>query len=168
MVIGQLLGYAASENNLHAVFLAKYGPEQRGGTASCTVTLSDTEIGAPVTKYVDMLIAMNQQSLNKFVGAVRPGGTVMLNSSLCKWEDARSDIDVINIPANEIAETIGSDKVSNIVMVGGYIEKTKVLADSDLLSAIKTRLAKKTDLLLMNEQALRAGMDLVKQMSAVD
>ena len=118
MAIGQMLGYASCKAGGNALFLPKYGPEQRGGTANCTVTLADVEIGAPESRYVDTLIALNQPSLERFLGAVRPGGLVLLNSSLCRWNGGREDVKLAEIPADDIAREIGSPKVANIVVIG--------------------------------------------------
>jgi 2-oxoglutarate ferredoxin oxidoreductase subunit gamma len=159
MVMGQLLGQTACDNNMNSAFLAKYGPEQRGGTASCTVAISQSPIGAPVTRYVDILIALNQQSMDKFMGAVRPGGTVMLNSSLCQWSGLRTDVDICQIPANDIAAGLGSEQVANMVMIGAYIEKTGIFTEAQIHDAVRSRFARKAELLVLNERALRAGID---------
>ena len=87
MMIGKMLCYASLDHGKHALFLPSYGTEQRGGTANCTVILSDEEIGSPMTAHIDTLIAMNEPSLKKFQGMVKPGGTVYINSSLVKPED---------------------------------------------------------------------------------
>ena len=91
MMIGKMLCYASLDHGKHALFLPSYGTEQRGGTANCTVILSDEEIGSPMTAHIDTLIAMNEPSLKKFQGMVKPGGTVYINSSLVKPEDVRED-----------------------------------------------------------------------------
>jgi 2-oxoglutarate ferredoxin oxidoreductase subunit gamma len=159
MVIGQMLGYAACMSGRNAVFLPKYGPEQRGGTASCNVTLSDKEIGAPIAREVDVLIALNQQSLDKFIGALKKNGTLIINSSLCKKPSDREDIEVCEIPANDIAEELGNAKVSNVVIIGAYIKKTGMVTEEEMLSAIKAKLGKKAELLEMNKLAMKRAIE---------
>ena len=161
MVIGQMLGYASCKAGRNALFLPKYGPEQRGGTANCSVTISDGEIGAPVSRYVDTLIAMNQPSLEKFLGSVRPGGIILLNSSLCRWEGKRTDVRVAEIQADAIALEIGSPKVANIVVIGAYIQLSGALSEQEMLDAIEEKLGKRPELLEMNRKALRAGRERV-------
>ncbi len=161
MVIGQLLGYAACSAGKNALFLPKYGPEQRGGTANCTVTLSDEEIGAPSSRNVDVLIALNQPSLQAFISSVKPGGMALVNTSLCKQMPERNDISIYGIMADDIAQEIGAAKVSNIVVIGAYIEKSKILSEQQVFDAITQKLGKKADLLELNRIALKKGMELV-------
>lgn len=161
MVIGQLLGFAACDNGKKALFLAKYGPEQRGGTASCTVTISEDEIGAPVTQYVDVLMALNQASLEKYYNSVKPNGAIIINSSLCAWNGERADVKVFGVDANKIANELGSDKVSNIVMIGAYISATKTFTEEEIDKAIKNKLGKKVEFIELNEKALKAGMGAI-------
>ena len=159
MAIGQMLGYASCKAGGNALFLPKYGPEQRGGTANCTVTLADTEIGAPESRFVDTLIALNQPSLERFLASVRPGGLVLLNSSLCRWNGGREDVILAEIPADDIAREIGSPKVANIVVIGAYIALSGVLTERQMLDAIEEKLGKRPELLEMNRLALKRGVE---------
>ena len=161
LMIGQLLCQAACFNNKEALFLPKYGAEQRGGTARCDVAISDAPIYSPFTDYFDILMALNQPSMDKFSGVLKPGGILLANSSRCKAVFREDDISVLRIPADEIAERIGSEKVANIVMLGAYVKKSGMLTKEEVLTAINDKLARKQQLLEMNYQALQAGMDIV-------
>lgn len=161
MVMGQLLGYASCAVGKHALFLPQYGPEQRGGTASCTVTISDEVIGSPVAHEIDILIALNQPSLNKFLPMVKPNGVVLVNSSRCESNINRDDVQVHYIPIDDIANEIGSSKVANIVMLGAYINKSGVLTEEQVMETIKAKLGKRPELLELNEIALKTGMEAI-------
>ena len=161
MLTGQLLSCANMEKGLEAIFLPHYGPEQRGGTASCRVTLSDREIFSPVVREIDVLMAFNDPSLAKFESQVRPGGMVLTNSSLCKRPVSRADVSVHAIPADAIAEEIGSQKVANIVVLGAYIALTGILTQEEVFATIRHKLARKPELFGMNREALRRGAQAI-------
>ncbi len=158
ILIGQLLGYAATSLGMNATFFPSYGAEQRGGTANCTVVLSDHEIGSPVVTKLDTVIVMNEPSLDRFVGWVKPGGTIIVNSSLVSRKVNREDIKTIYVPANEMAERIGSVKAANMVMLGSYIRASKALPIDAIIEAMKNRLSGKPRFIPVNEAAIEAGM----------
>lgn len=161
MLIGQILGVAANEAGKEALFLPHYGPEQRGGTANCTLTISDGPIGAPTTKQADVVIAMNMPSVEKFKGSVKPEGALFVNA---KPQDTPIETagDVYFIPVDDMADALGSRKVANIIMLGAYIEKTKALTEDEVFSTLQKKLSKKPEMIALNQKALRAGMDFVK------
>lgn len=161
MMIGQLLCYAALDYGKEALFLPHYGPEQRGGTANCSVCIADKPIGSPVVRKIDVLIAMNDPSLAKFENRVRTGGTILLNSSLCKRTVSRTDVEVVKVPADEIAEEIGSKKVANIVMLAAYAKKFGIFSEDEITSTVIKKLGNKPQFLEMNKAAIRRGMNLI-------
>ena len=163
LLLGQLLGYAATKSGLNATYYPAYGPEQRGGTASCSVIISDGEIGSPVVTAGGTLIALNEPSLVKYMPRVNPGGTILLNSSLIKTEIHRQDLVVVHVPANEIAINLGSDKIANMVMLGAYIGAAGILSKDRVEQTIVEKLAKKQELLEMNLAAFRAGLLLTEE-----
>lgn len=162
MMIGQLLCYTALDCNKEVLFLPHYGPEQRGGTANCSICISDESIGSPRVRKIDVLIAMNDPSLVKFEDRVKPGGTIIVNRSICKKEVTRNDVAVINIPADEIAEEIGAKKIANLVILGAYAKKEGLFNEEELLKSVRKKLGKKPELLLMNEEAVRCGMAYIQ------
>lgn len=161
MMIGQLLCYAALDYGKEALFLPHYGPEQRGGTANCAVTISDEPIHSPTVKYIDVLIAMNDPSLVKFESRVKPGGAILVNSSLCVHQVERTDVEVVNVPADEIAASIGSKKVANIVMLSAYAKKAQLFTEDEIIATVVKKLGRKVEFLEMNKEAVRKGMAAV-------
>ena len=162
MMIGKLLCYASLDHGKHALFLPSYGTEQRGGTANCTVILSDEEIGSPMTAHIDTLIAMNEPSLKKFQSMVRPGGTVYINSSLVKQEDVREDVTCVEVPADDLAHELGSTKVANIIMLAAYAAKTGVFTREEVTETVLHKLGSKQQFLELNRKAIDAGFSCGK------
>ncbi|MBQ4424261.1 MAG: 2-oxoacid:acceptor oxidoreductase family protein [Lachnospiraceae bacterium] len=165
MMIGQLLSYTACETtDKNVLYFPSYGSEQRGGTANCYVTISDEQIGGPVGQEIDNVIVLNEPSLLKFEERVKPGGLLFMNSSIIKAEPKRDDITVIRVPANEVAEEIGSGKIANLVMLGTYIGYTDALPEENVLAtALKKLGAKRPWLNEMNEKAFRTGLAYGKE-----
>jgi 2-oxoglutarate ferredoxin oxidoreductase subunit gamma len=163
LLIGNFLAYAGMVEGKYVSWLPSYGPEMRGGTANCSVCVSDKPIASPVITKASCVIAMNRPSLEKFEDAVRPGGLLLVNSSLIDIKAKRTDIDVCYVPANEIAEKLGSGKVANMVILGAYIEKTKCVSIDSVLEALLHKLGqKKAHLVDINRQALLAGAEAVR------
>ena len=124
VLMGTLLSYSAMVEGKHTTFFPSYGAEMRGGTANCSVVVSDDEIASPVVNRPDCVVAMNIASLEKFESRVRPGGVIFVNSSLIKRKVERDDVEEIRIPANDIAEELGSPRAANMVILGGILKKT--------------------------------------------
>lgn len=138
MSMGQLLAYAGMIEDKHVSWLPSYGPEMRGGTANCGVTVSDEEIGSPViTNDADIAIVMNLPSLIKFEKDVKPGGKIFINSSLIEKKVERTDIEVYYIDANKIAADIGNIKAANLVMLGAVLKSTPIVDIESILEAFK-------------------------------
>ncbi len=162
MLMGQLLSYAGMHDGKNVSWIPSYGPEMRGGTANCSVVISDELIGSPIVSEPTTAIVMNLPSLSRFEPTVRPGGLLIYNSSLIDKAPERTDIRVIAVPANELAIELGSDKVANMVVLGAYLEATgavSVEALKDCLSEVIP--ARRQDLIPMNVQALARGAELV-------
>lgn len=162
VLIGQLLGYAASKAGKNATYYPAYGAEQRGGTANCTVVISDEEIGSPVVNKLDTVIAMNEPSLMRFEEWVKTDGTLIVNSSLIARKASRTDVRAIYVPANEMAAKLGSDKIANMVLLGSYLEASQVLATEVVLETMREKMTGKERFMPLNEAAIRAGMVLVQ------
>jgi len=165
LLIGEFLAYAGMIENKHVSWLPSYGPEMRGGTANCSVVVSDSPIASPVITTASCVVAMNRPSLEKFEGAVRPGGMLIINSSLIDRKTGRDDVNACYIPANEIAEKLGSPQVSNMVILGAYIEKAKCVKVESVLEALLGKLGtRKAHLVEINKQALAAGAECARGM----
>jgi 2-oxoglutarate ferredoxin oxidoreductase subunit gamma len=159
MMIGKLLAHAGMIENKHVSWLPSYGPEMRGGTANCNVIVSDNIIGAPVVTEATCLIAMNLPSLDKFEPFVKKGGRLLINSSLIQRTSTRDDVNVLEIPVNDIANKQGSLRVANVVMLGAYITLSKVVKKETILEAIQEVLGQsKRHLLDINVKALEEGI----------
>jgi 2-oxoglutarate ferredoxin oxidoreductase subunit gamma len=163
MLMGELICEAATKLNLYATFFPSYGPEMRGGTANCNVIVSSSPIASPVLALSKNIVVMNKPSLDKFESKVKEGGVLFMNSSLIDREPTRKDIEVIKIPANEIADRIGKTVVANMVMLGVVIEKTKILPLETVKEVVEKFLSeRKKELIEINIKALEEGAKLVK------
>ena len=125
---GKTLAYAGMDEELQISWLPSYGPEMRGGTANCSVILSDEPIGSPVITSPDILIAMNKPSLEKFENAVAPGGLIVLDSFLIDKKVERDDVDVIYIPAKQLAEENGNATLGNMIMLGASLKHKDMIS----------------------------------------
>ncbi len=162
VLMGTLLSYSAMIQGKHTTFFPSYGAEMRGGTANCSVIVSDDEIPSPVVNEPDCIVAMNIASLDKFERRVKPGGTIFINSSLIKRELARNDVEEVRIPANEMAEELGSAKAANMVMLGGVLKKTGAVELDSVIKSLGSVLSERAMALLdVNKKALRKGFDAI-------
>lgn len=163
MLMGETICEAATSMGINATFFPSYGPEMRGGTANCNVIVSDKPIASPVLATSQNIIVMNKPSLDKFESKVKEKGIIFVNSSLIDREVTRNDIEVIKVPANEIAEKIGNTVVANMVMLGAFIEKTKVIPMEKVKFVVEKFLSeKKKELIEINFKALEEGVKLIK------
>ncbi|MFA7621188.1 MAG: 2-oxoacid:acceptor oxidoreductase family protein [Aminobacteriaceae bacterium] len=164
MVMGQLVAYTGIEEGRNVTWIPSYGPEMRGGTANCGVVLSDEEIGSPVVDKADVLVVMNQPSLTKFVDRLKPGGVLVFNTDLVKFDGSRGDIRLVGLPASEIAKGLGSDKITNIVILGAVVESSGIVDDSVCIETIKEKLGKrKPEFLPMNLSAYEKGKEVARE-----
>ena len=159
MSIGKNLVEAGVEEGLEASWVPSYGPEMRGGTANCTVILSDERIGAPLVEAPTEIVVMNRAALDKFEPTVTPGGTVFVNSSTVPDPVSRTDVKAVYVPCDDIANELGNPKVANMVMLGAYIGATKALKRETIESMIQTMFAEKAPQLIpLNLEALARGI----------
>ena len=158
--MGLNLAQAAMFEGKNVTYLPSYGAEVRGGTANCTVVISDEEIASPVASSPEFIVAMNQPSMIRFQNQIQSGGLFFINSSLIEAEILRGDIDVISIPANSIAEELGSPKSANMVMLGTFTKKSNLVSLSSLIEGLRNTLKNKQKLIAINKKALMAGYEL--------
>lgn len=155
---GQLLAYAGMDEGKYVTWIPAYGPEMRGGTANCTTIISDEEIGSPLVQYPAAIIAMNRPSLDKYEDRVKPGGLLVVNSSMLDRQVNRKDIRVVSVDAGEIAEKIGDRRMTNVVLLGALLVNVPVLPMPAIENALKVHLPTRHQRLLsMNYDALREG-----------
>ncbi len=164
---GQLLAYGALAEGRHVTWIPSYGPEMRGGTANCTVIISDEEIGSPVVRNPGVVIAMNPPSFERFEPLVKKGGILIVNASLVSAISKRKDIRFIPIQANEIAAELGAAQMANVVLVGALIAATGVLEFETLDKVLEEHISERhRDKIPANQQALRRGAALVEPVPA--
>ncbi|HTX92483.1 MAG TPA: 2-oxoacid:acceptor oxidoreductase family protein [Anaerolineales bacterium] len=164
MFAGQILSYSAMDAGKEVTWIPSYGPEMRGGTANCTVVIADEEIGSPVVKNPDVALAMNLPSLDKYESTVKPGGVLVINESMVDRPAKRTDITVVSIPCNKIAEEIGSPRLANMVAVGALIAARPVLSLADLETALNNHMpGRHKHLLPKNVEALSKGAEYAKK-----
>lgn len=163
MLIGNLLAYAGMTQGLNVTYIPVYGPEMRGGTANCTVVVSDDDIGSPLIQKPRSLIVMNRPSLDKFQPRLGDGGIQVVNSSLVDAGLTEKErVRTVLVPANEIADKVGNSRMANMVALGAYIQATGIMplqaVKDSLPSVISSHYAK---LIPKNAEALQAGADHV-------
>lgn len=159
--MGKFLAYAGMDEELNVSWLPSYGPEMRGGTANCSVILTNENIGSPIVTDATAVVVMNRPSLDKFENVVVPNGLLIVDSDLVTRDVNRDDITVIRIPAQTIAEQLGSKKISNMILLGALIEKTNIVPMEALLKALKEH--GKAQFYDLNKAALEKGAEVVKQ-----
>ncbi len=163
LLIGKFLAMACMMDGKHVSWLPSYGPEMRGGTANCSVIVSDKPVASPLVDKADVVIAMNRPSLDKFESHVKPGGTLVINSSIIDRKAERTDINVVYCDANKIAEEVGNPKGANVAILGALLEKSPVCSVDTMVEAIRVELGeRKAKFLEGNKKALMAGMEAAK------
>lgn len=155
---GKMLAYSGLMDGKEVSWLPSYGPEMRGGTANCSVVISDEAIGSPLVLEPDVLVAMNRPSLAKFIDDVKPGGIVIIDATMVEDRTDRTDISFFPVEATKIAEDAGLKGLANVLLVG-KLNKEAGLVDNDALKAAvkKCVSAKRQEMIAYNEQALELG-----------
>ncbi len=157
---GKVLAYAGLIEGRELSWLPSYGPEMRGGTANCNVILSDIPVGSPIVQNPDILMVMNNPSLEKYESAVVPGGKIFVDSSLIAKKVERTDVETYYVPATQIAMDMGIPTLANMILLGAIIAKTGCIATESLADALhKVIPARKANLFDANMKALQAGME---------
>ncbi|RLC63243.1 MAG: 2-oxoacid:ferredoxin oxidoreductase subunit gamma [Chloroflexi bacterium] len=160
LFIGQLLGYAAALEDRMVTYLPSYGPEMRGGTANCTVTISDGRIMSPLAANPSAAIVMNLPSLDRFEPNLKTNGLLVVNSSMIDRKPHRSDIRIIEVPATHIAEELKNTRLANVVALGCYVRASGVVAPESVVSALPKMLGDdRKELIPLNIKAFRAGLE---------
>lgn len=157
---GKFLAYKGLLEGRQLSWLPSYGPEMRGGTANCSVILSDEPVGSPIVSKPDVLIAMNLPSLDKYEKDVVPGGKIFVDSTLIERKVTRTDVDVYYIPSTQLAQDIGAPTLANMIMVGKFIKETGAVSYDNLKEGLdKVISARHKDLADINLKAINCGYD---------
>jgi 2-oxoglutarate ferredoxin oxidoreductase subunit gamma len=165
ILIGNLLAYAAMEEGRHVTYLPVYGVEMRGGTANCTVVISDQEIGSPVIHHPIAAVVMNKPSLLRFGPMVKPGGWLFVNSSLIDPKEVDCPgAKTVLVPTIELAAKAGDQRLSNMTMLGALIEETRVLPQAAVVKAFTRALDKRYHKMIpTNTTALEEGSRFIRE-----
>lgn len=159
MLIGQMLAYAGLAEEKNVVWLPSYGPEMRGGTAYCTVVVSDRAIGSPIIDRLASIAVMNRPSLDKFASRVKTGGLLIVNSSLIDVTSDREDIRKVHLPANQIALEAGTGKAANMAVLGAYIGCTGAVTMESVQNVLRKHFENKPKLIDINLRVLQRGFE---------
>ena len=163
LLIGKFLAMACMLDGKHVSWLPSYGPEMRGGTANCSVIVSDEEIGSPLIENADVIVAMNAPSLDKFESKVRPGGLLVINSSIIDRKSTRDDITVVYCDSMKIAEEVRNPKGANVAILGAMMAKCDIVDVDKMVEAVRIELGeRKARFLEGNKAALLAGIEAAK------
>jgi len=162
--MGSTLATAAMLEGKYVTYLPAYGVEVRGGTANCTVVVSDEEIASPVASEPEFVVAMNQPSFLRFQSILQAGGLLCANSSLVNTDSARSDIEILAIPTSELAEKLGTIKVANMIMLGALIRASHMISFDAMVKNLNEILGEgKSKLIKLNREALEMGYNQIKE-----
>lgn len=161
--MGHTLASAAMLEGKYVTYFPSYGAEVRGGTANCTVSISDEEIASPVASQPDFVVSMNQPSFLRFQSLVQSGGLILVNSSMVKITSVRGDIEVVEIPTSELAEKLGNLKVANMIILGVFVRVSNITSFPLLLKNLPAILGeKRSRLLKINKEALELGFNYLQ------
>ena len=161
---GKVLAYAGLLENRELSWLPSYGPEMRGGTCNCSVIVSDDPVGSPIIAHPNVLMVMNEPSLDKFEDSVAPGGTIFVDSSLISRKVKRTDVEVVYIPATQMAKEMDALSLANMIILGAIVEKLKCVKGEAIVDALKhTISARKANLLDLNLKAVAKGAEFMRK-----
>jgi len=162
LMMGYVLAVSAMRDGKNVTYLPSYGAEVRGGTANCTVVVSDEEIFSPVASSPDYAVIMNRPSLVKYEGMIKEGGTIILNSSLVDRNPSRDDVEVIKVAANDLARELGSDRTINMIMLGAFVAKTGISTLDSIMNGLGEIVkGKKASVMKLNRKGLDKGAEYV-------
>jgi len=162
LMMGYVLAVAGMHEDKHVTFLPAYGAEMRGGTANCTVVISDEEIASPIASFPECVVAMNYPSMVKYQNSVKAGGFMFLNKDLIAEGPSRHDFEVVQVPANSLAHEMGNDRALNMIMLGAVVAVTKMVSKKSLAEAVATVMqGKKSALIEENRKALIRGAEFI-------
>jgi 2-oxoglutarate ferredoxin oxidoreductase subunit gamma len=162
LLMGYVLSYGAMVRGLNVTYLPAYGAEMRGGTANCTVTISDEEIASPVASEPDVLVAMNGPSLGRFEAMVRADGMILINASLMPESPKRRDVREVRVDTAALAREVGSERAANMVMLGALVQSTGVLSVDDAVQGMAQATKGKEKLFALNQAAIERGAAYIR------
>lgn len=164
--MGKILAYSGVMQDLEVSWFPSYGPEMRGGTANVTVILSDNRISSPVLNKFDTAIILNQQSMDKFESAVKPGGILVYDPNGITKHPSRKDITIYKVEANQLASEMGNTKIFNMIVLGGYLKVKPVVIMENVIKGLKKSLPERYhNLVPLNEKAINKGLESIVEVN---
>jgi len=161
---GQLLTYAGMDAGYQVTWIPSYGPEMRGGTAHCTVIISDDPIGSPIIRNPTAAIVMNPPSMEKYEPLIKPGGVLVANSTLVRERSERKDISVVYVPANDVAAELGNVKMANVVLLGALLATRPILTAEAIKQAMEDHIPQhRKQIIEPNKRALDRGIEYAQK-----
>lgn len=157
MLMGQMLGLTTQKQGLNVTFFPTYGPQQRGGTSSCRVVISDEDIYSPIPNEVDVFVIMNQEAYDKYLCRIKKNGVLLVNSSEVQIKENREDLSVLSLPADELAIELGNLKYANMIMLGALVNFIDSKALASLTEAMEEKMKNKPGLIEVNKTAIKIG-----------
>ena len=157
LLSAKILAHAAMHQGFEVAWIPSYGPEMRGGTAYCTVVVSDRPIGSPIIRNPMHLVAMNRPSLEKFAPVIKSGGVILVNSTLISVEAGRDDVDELRVPVNDIAKELGNVRSANIIALAAFTARSKIVDFEIMKKCVEKEFSKKPKLIPLNMEAVEAG-----------
>ena len=160
MFIGKVLAYAGMQDEYNVCWIPSYGPEMRGGTANCSVIIANDEIHSPVIERADFGITLNQQSFEKFVTKINDNGVMVVNSSIVDVNTVNVDnVEIIGVPAGELANDLGQPKLANMVCLGALLKSSKLINLNNVEKAMKKLVGKRPEIFELNMKAIKLGLE---------
>jgi 2-oxoglutarate ferredoxin oxidoreductase subunit gamma len=161
---GQLLAYTGMDEGWQVTWIPSYGPEMRGGTAHCIVIISGEEIGSPIIRQPTIAIVMNPPSMDKYEPLVKVGGLLVVNSTLVRARSERKDIEMVYIPANELAAELGNVRMANVILLGAMLGMREILPLDGIKRTLDLHIPEKRRRIIEpNKRALDRGVEYVRE-----
>jgi len=161
--MGYTLAYAGMLDDKHVTYFPSYGAEVRGGTANCTVAVGDEEIASPIASEPEYIVALNLPSMLKFENWASPGGVIFINTSLIEDRPTRVDIEVVEVPANQLANEVANERSANMILLGALAAKTGLVSAKAMKAALSSIFEKKKKVRDLNLRALERGIEFIKK-----
>jgi 2-oxoglutarate ferredoxin oxidoreductase subunit gamma len=162
ILMGYLLATGGMYEGKNVTCLPSYGAEVRGGTANCTVVISNEEIASPVASEPDYAVVMNTPSMLRFQNQVQTGGILFINSSLIETRPIRGDLEIVEVPLNELSKQLGGNKATNMIMLGAFVRKTGLVSFETMVNVIKDTFGNRPGVFKLNRSALSIGYEYLE------
>ena len=160
---GQLLAYTGMDEGWHVTWIPSYGPEMRGGTAHCTVILSDDDIGSPIIRQPNVCIVMNPPSLDKYEPLITAGGLLVVNSTLVRRRAVRDDIEILYVPANDLAAELGNVRMANVILLGAMLGLRELVPIESVKRTLDRHIPeRRSHIIAPNKLALERGVEFAR------